>query len=349
MPSCSIIIPVHNHASLTRQCLDALIASPPVNVDTEVIVVDDASTDDTPTLLAAYGKGIHIIRMQITAGFAIACNAGAANAAGDYLVFLNNDTIPQPGWLDALIGCMLRHPKAGLIGSKMLFPNDTIQHAGVVIGQDRLPRHLYAGFPADHPAVNVTRRFQIVTAACALIRSELFHRVGEFDTAYINGGEDVDLCLRLGALGYEVYYCHESVLYHFESITRQEMASEDGGNERLYAERWLSRVRPDDLDYYVADGLVKILYQGFTYPIRVHVSPILGLGETDSPDDLSLAWLLERRAHQVFALQREVFALRARMAMRELHTDRPNSESKSDTLSDRDSGDAAIPNSDVST
>ena len=82
------------------------------------------------------------------------------------------------------------------------------------------PLHLYAGCSADHPAVNKSRRFQAVTAACLLVRRPAFEEVGGFDTGYHNDLEDVDLCLRLGRLGHEVHYCHESVLYHLESASR---------------------------------------------------------------------------------------------------------------------------------
>ena len=89
------------------------------------------------------------------------------------------------------------HPAAAVVGSKLLFPNDTVQHAGVVICQDGNPRHIYAGFPGDHPAVNKSRRFQAVTAACMLVRRGAFEQAGGFDPAFRNCLEDADLCLRL--------------------------------------------------------------------------------------------------------------------------------------------------------
>src|SRR5439155_17167350 len=101
-------------------------------------------------------------------GFAAACNDGVAAAEGDELVFLNNDTIPTKGWLDAMLAYAKDRPRVAVVGSKLLFPNDTVQHAGVIICQDGNPRHLYTGFPADHPAVNRSRRLQAVTAACML-------------------------------------------------------------------------------------------------------------------------------------------------------------------------------------
>ncbi len=85
-------------------------------------------------------------------------------ASGRYLIFLNNDTIPLPGWLDKLVIYADNNPAAAVVGTKMLFPDNTIQHAGVVVCQDRDVRHIYAGFPADHPATNKSRRFQVVTA-----------------------------------------------------------------------------------------------------------------------------------------------------------------------------------------
>ncbi len=92
MPRCSIIIPVYNRASLTDQCLRALVASGSESVDYEIIVVDDDSTDSTRQFLASYGDSIHIVRHTANTGFATACNDGAAIASGEYLVFLNNDT-----------------------------------------------------------------------------------------------------------------------------------------------------------------------------------------------------------------------------------------------------------------
>src|SRR5439155_17352910 len=130
-PRCSIIIPVHNRASLTRQCLNALVAqrlpfplarevagngSGPVAY--EIVVVDDASTDLTGELLAGYGERIRVVTRATNDGFARACNDGAAAARGAYLVFLNNDTIPRAGWLEALVRYADGHPAAAAVGSK---------------------------------------------------------------------------------------------------------------------------------------------------------------------------------------------------------------------------------------
>src|SRR6185295_9859186 len=131
-------------------------------------------------------EAVRTLRRDHNGGFAVACNDGAAAARGELLVFLNNDTEPRPGWLDALVEHADAHAEAAAVGAKLLFPDDTVQHAGVVICQDGRPRHLYAGFPADHPAVEKPRAFQAVTAACMLVRRDAFDRAGGFDQDFRN-------------------------------------------------------------------------------------------------------------------------------------------------------------------
>ena len=218
MSDCSIVIPVHNRASLTRECLDALLDQ---DLDgAEIVVVDDCSGDDTPEMLASYGDRLRTLRMDPNGGFAAACNAGVAACQSELVVLLNNDTQPVPGWLGALTAYADEHPEAGVVGCKLLWPTGAVQHAGVVIDAHKDVRHVYLGFPADHPAVNYPRRFQVVTAACVLIRRELFEQLGGLDTAYRNGYEDVDFCLRAGELGHKIRSCPTSVLYHLESASR---------------------------------------------------------------------------------------------------------------------------------
>jgi GT2 family glycosyltransferase len=311
-PSCSVIVPVFNRAGLTRQCVDILLAEPPTLADREIVVVDDASTDATPELLAEYGDAIRVVKHEENTGFATSCNDGARAARGDYLVFLNNDTLPLKGWLDALIRYAEREPKAAVIGCKLLFPDDTVQHAGVAITEDLNPRHIYAGFPADHPAVNKSRRFPIVTAGCALFRREPFEAAGGFDDAYVNGFEDVDLCLRIGELGHEVHYCHEAVLYHLEMATRDH--ADHTGNHLLYRRRWAHKVQPDAIQRYIEDGLLKIRFAE-RFPFFLDVSPLLALIEEEERERQADRVLTER-SRQVFDLSRENALLKLELAER---------------------------------
>ena len=299
MPRCSIVIPVFNRANLTRQCLDRLLADP-AGSDFEVIVVDNASRDGTRQMLSAYGERIRVRSNERNLFFATACNQGAEMARGEYLVFLNNDTVPLGGWLDALVRHAETHGRAGLVAGKLLYPNGTVQHAGMAICQDGWPRLIYVGFPADHPAVSRSRRMQVVSGACNLVPRKVFYEAGGFDPSYVNGFEDVDLCLRLGGLGYEVHFCHESVLFHLESVSEGRFDSESQ-NAAVFLRRWAGKVQPDDLQIYLADGLVRVDY-GANH-LGFEVAPELG-AVTSGRDTAKVSGLLALRAQQVYSLLR---------------------------------------------
>lgn len=311
--SCAVIVPTYNGAHLLSTCLKALLGNPPERCDWRVIVVDDASSDHTVERFSGYDERVQVLARAENGGFATACNAGA-EAAGDvdYLLFLNNDTIAIAGWLDALVGELADDSRVEAAGSKLLYPDGTVQHAGVAIGQDRWPRHLYAGLPGDHPAVNRGKAVVAVTAASLLVRQRTFQRLGGFDTSFLNGYEDVDFCLRLGAEGGEIRYCPESVLYHLESVTRWngEPDRHLERNSRLFAERWHDEIEPDDFRHYLDDGLIEVEY-GARFPIRLSVSPLLASVQRETEEEDRLELLLTARTDQLFELQAE----RTRLAL----------------------------------
>ncbi|HEU0115530.1 MAG TPA: glycosyltransferase family 2 protein, partial [Thermomicrobiales bacterium] len=314
--ACSVIIPVHNKVTLTRACVNALLSDPETGVDREIIVVDDGSADLTPQLLAAFGDRIRVVRNEHPQGFAAACTAGIAASSHPNFVLLNNDTVPKFGWLSALARYAIRHPEAAVIGAKLLYPNDTIQHAGVVIGQNGFPQHIYLGFPSDHPAVNRSRRFPIVTAACCWIRRDDWEAMSGFDPAFRNGWEDVDFCLRLGEAGREVHYCHDAVVYHFESATRDPAAPDQRPNIDRYTERWSRKVKRDDFEYYLADGLIEAQYP-HRYPIQLSISPLLAGVAIDDNKRIGDQLLFDR-AKQVAVLLRNNILLNVRVHEAEL-------------------------------
>ncbi len=301
--SVSIVVPVHNCASLTGRCLDIVLAGLPAGC--EVIVVDDASTDATPAVLAGYGDAIRTVSIARNGGYANACNEGARLTQGELLVFLNNDTEPQPGWLEALIRYAEENPAAAVVGAKLVYPSGAVQHAGVVIGQDGYPHNLYAGLPADHPAVSRSRRLQAATGACVLVRRQAFEDADGFDTGFVNSLEDVDICLRIGEAGGEVHYCHEAVVTHLESASRGRQDRFEQ-SVKLYRERWRGRVRRDDLATYAEDGLIEVEYAE-TYPLRFSISPHLAV--LDAGREAEVEDLLETYARQVSDLMGEVVRL----------------------------------------
>lgn len=244
-PEVSIIIPVYGQVEYTAACLYAIRAS--TENGYEVIVVDNGSTDGTSEFLSRC-KGIRTIALSQNRGFAIACNLGAEVAKSNSLVFLNNDTVALPGWLTALRMTLAQHPEAGIVGAKLLYPNrGGIQHAGVDFSDEQAPYHVYRNYPAHHPLVSRTRPVAAVTGACILISKRDFLQAGGFDKRFLNGFEDVDLCLKLAARGRKSYYCATSVLYHCESTTpgRHDREME---NFKLFNQIWQSKL-PTLLNY----------------------------------------------------------------------------------------------------
>jgi GT2 family glycosyltransferase/radical SAM superfamily enzyme YgiQ (UPF0313 family)/Flp pilus assembly protein TadD len=251
----SIIIPVFNKLDLTRQCLTTL-ASITTMPEYEVIVVDNASTDGTAEFLAELGGDVQVIRNPDNYGFSVACNQGAGAARGEFLLFLNNDTIPTEGWLNALVDEVEHHSDVAVVGSKLLYEDGTIQHAGVAFSRIVFtPYHIYRKFPADSPMVNRRREFQCVTAACMLVRRDVFEQVGRFDEGFKNGFEDVDLCLKIRERGWRIVYRPDSVVYHLESQTPGRK-THDTDNARRLLDRWSKKWWiPDEDSLYLSDGL----------------------------------------------------------------------------------------------
>jgi len=334
----SVVVPVHGRAGLTERCLRSLLADLPG--DCEAIVVDDASTDATPQLLAGFGAAIRTLRLERNAGYAAACNAGAAIASGEQLVFLNNDTEPRPGWLEALLSYAGDHPEAWAVGAKLLYPSGAVQHAGICIGQDGYPHNLYAGFPDAHPAVSRPRRLQAVTGACMLVRHPAFERVGGFDEGYLNAMEDVDLCLRIDEAGGEVHYCSQAEVVHLESATRGESGFEP--SVALYRERWRDRVRRDDLAIYAEDGLIEVEYPS-AHPLRISVSPLLASVERVGRHEDELEPLLRAHGRRNADLLRELARLSAELADRGVEVELPRLEYEGAVADVREQVERAVP------
>ena len=250
----SIIVPVFNRVDLTVQCFTAL-AEVTRGYSFELIVVDNASSDGTGDFLAQLNGDVQVIRNRDNLGFAKACNQGARAARGRHLLFLNNDTVPLAGWLEPMVEELDGHPEVEIVGSKLLYEDGSVQHAGVAFSRVGFgPYHIYRGSPGDSWVVNQRREYQCVTAACMLIRRETFIAVGGFDEGYVNGFEDVDLCLKVGARGGRIVYQPRSSLYHLESKTPGRHTHELENGRRLFARWGREWSLADEDEFYVADG-----------------------------------------------------------------------------------------------
>jgi GT2 family glycosyltransferase/Flp pilus assembly protein TadD len=227
----SIIIPVFNKVELTRSCMQALYSTLS-SERFELIIVDNASTDGTKEYLRELQKqqnNVTVIENRSNLGFSKANNIGARAAKGTHLLFLNNDTEPTSGWLDHLSMVYREEDSVGIVGARLLYPNRTIQHAGIEflplqqpvhfdgIGKiNVVPDHPYRNQPENYPAANIRKSMDMVTGACLLIDAALYKEVGGFNESYLNGCEDIDLCLKVRNKGLQVIYEPKAVVIHHE-------------------------------------------------------------------------------------------------------------------------------------
>jgi GT2 family glycosyltransferase len=221
----SIIIPFRDRAELLQNCLRSLRGSS--YRDYETVLVDNGSGEPrTQRLLwrLAGRRGVQVVDCPGPFNFSRLCNEGARRAGGDYLLFLNNDTeVLDPDWLEQLLA-PAGQPGVGAVGATLLYPDRTIQHAGIFPRRDGLWTHPYRGLPADHAGdrgeLLRVRSVPAVTAACLLVRRDRFVVLGGFDEALPLTFGDVDLCCRLRRLGLLVLVTPYARLFHYESLSR---------------------------------------------------------------------------------------------------------------------------------
>ena len=217
-PSVSVIIPVHGKREYTVACLRSIVRH---GADTpfEVIVVDDASPDDTADVLAGIG-GLRLLRNPVNLGFIGSCNAGAAAARGERLLFLNNDTQVMPGWLDRLHDCLAETPQAGIAGSRLVYPDGRLQEAGGIVYADGQAWNYGRFERPDDPRFLYRRDADYVSGASLMIEAALFRAIGGFDAHYAPAYcEDMDLAFAVRAAGRRVLYEPASVVVHCEGIS----------------------------------------------------------------------------------------------------------------------------------
>ena len=245
----SIIVPVYNQWHFTRDCLVSIAtACMGSTIRYEVILADDCSTDET-TESAQQFVGLRVERTSENIGFLRNCKNAAKSARGDHLLFLNNDTIVLPGWLDALYTTMESEPNAAIVGSKLLYPDGTIQEAGGILFSDSTANNLGRGKGRFDAQFNFRREVGYITGASMLVRGSFWHRLGGFDERYRKAYcEDSDLAMAARDQGLCVLYEPASEVVHFEhgsfgeqltDIPRALMAE----NGRVLLDKWREQFR----------------------------------------------------------------------------------------------------------
>ncbi|WP_448059156.1 glycosyltransferase [Cellulomonas hominis] len=236
----SVVIPTYNDATLTLAAMESVLADESID-DVEVIIVDNGSQRRIAERLyrASLGNASLVYkRLPKNYNFAIGCNVGAALATGEYVLFLNNDTIVRPGALGALVDRMQIGDVVG-VQPVLLYGDDTVQTAGTVwVAERSLPIHLLSGHPVEDVLPVQHLRFDAVTGAAMMLRAADVVALGGFDPFYVNGMEDVDLCLRARVLGSGGFAVETTALItHLEGKTpgRGKELSE---NRSIFMRRW---------------------------------------------------------------------------------------------------------------
>jgi GT2 family glycosyltransferase len=214
----SIIIPVFNQFRFTQACL-ASLQEHQGKERFEVIVVDDCSTDGNAEAVPRIPGAVYL-RNETNTGFIASCNRGAAKARGKYLVFLNNDTLVKPSWLSALRDTFAEQSRAGIVGSKLVYPDGRLQEAGGIIWRDASGWNYGKGDDPAKPEYNYLREVDYCSAAALMIPKALFQSVGGFDSRYAPAYyEDTDLAFKVRRAGYKVLYQPLSEVIHYEGVT----------------------------------------------------------------------------------------------------------------------------------
>lgn len=225
-PSVSVIIPFRDQPSLTAACLASLERGDSRWIS-EVVLVDNGSTEPETTHLRRTWEARPATRVLDYPGsfnWSAINNLAASHCTGDMLLFLNNDIeATSDGWLEAMVELGQR-PEVGAVGARLLYPDGAVQHAGVVLGMQGIATHIFQGMPPGRHGYmawdQVVRAYSAVTAACLLVRREVFEEAGGFDEQLPVAFNDIDFCLRLGRLGYRTLYTPHAELIHHESVSR---------------------------------------------------------------------------------------------------------------------------------
>ena len=246
----AIIIPTKNHGDLLRQCIESIRATVS-EVEYDIVVVDHESDDpETLAYLASISPGVQVSRYVGAFNFSAINNWAVSRLDGDYshYLFCNNDIEAiKPGWLERMLE-LGQHPSVGIVGAKLLYPDRiTLQHAGVCVGTYGCAEHYgkFLRLPEERfhfgfsEMLVSNHEVGAVTAACLLIRKEVFEEISGFDEAFVVGFGDVDLCLRIGERGYRILFCPYAELLHHESYTRGKSTGDPHPEDSaLFRSKW---------------------------------------------------------------------------------------------------------------
>jgi len=249
-PKVSIIIPSKDEYELISRCIESL-----KNTDYrhyEVIIVDNGSTDErVKTFYEELMKDsrFKVLYLNYPFNFSRLVNFGVKNSEGEVICLLNNDTeVIEKNWLLEMVRQVIRK-EVGVVGAKLLYPNGTIQHGGVILGIFNGAEHAFKGSPKDAEGymkrLITVQNYLAVTAACMVFRKKVFEEVGGFDETFRVNFNDVDFCLKVFERGYRIIWTPYAKLIHIESATRDKKFSHDQNEIELLRNKWKKYIERD--------------------------------------------------------------------------------------------------------
>ncbi len=273
-PLVSIIIPNMNHKDILKTCIDSLFEKN-IYSNFEIIIIENNSNQqeifDYYKELETLHTNVHVVYWEGIFNYSAINNFGVKAAKGDYFLFLNNDTeVISPNAIKEMLGCCMR-PEVGIVGAKLLYADDTVQHAGVVVGFNNYAGHVFTEIGKDdfgymmRPIINCD--YSAVTAACMMVKKSVFEEVDGFDEQFEVACNDVDFCLRVRQLNKLVVYNAFALWHHYESKSRgyenslEKVERFEAETNKFY-KRWKSFIDQGD-PYYNKN--FKIEYGPFKY------------------------------------------------------------------------------------
>lgn len=255
-PLVSIVVPTRDRVDLLRRCVAGLRKRTDYPC-WEVVIVDNGSADPAAVAFIASlerDRRFRVVRDENPFNYAALCNLGVGAARGEVVVLLNNDVNPiAADWLAEMVAHALR-PGIGMVGAMLYYPDDTIQHAGVVLGLNGIADRPYIGYPRGFRGIDgrlaAVHTVSAMITACAAVRRRLYVEVGGMDESLRIACNDLDLCLRIAELGYRNIVSPHAELYHDESATRgyrygTPTNAQEAADETRFLEKWRGRLGPD--------------------------------------------------------------------------------------------------------
>jgi len=219
-PKVSIIIPAYNQEKYSMACIQSIIENTEEGVSYEIIFMDDKSPNESARLIEQNLKNVKFISNGVNYGFLKNCNKGATFAIGEYILFLNNDTNVQPGWLSSLVELIESADDIGMVGSRLVYPTGKQQEAGGIVWNDASGWNFGRLDDPNKPEYNYVKEVDYLTGAAMMIRTSLWEEIGGFDERYVPAYyEDTDLAFEARKHGYRTLYQPKSVVIHFEGIS----------------------------------------------------------------------------------------------------------------------------------